>query len=68
MNLLKKNVWILLPSLAAKFLGDKAGKITEDMIKSFRDSFNTKVELLAEVDRDTLYFDGFDDIREEIKN
>ena len=36
-------------------------------IDSFKQEFNSKLELLAEVDRDTLYFDGFDDISKEIK-
>ncbi len=67
-NVLKKMPDILLPSLAGKFLGDKAEEITENMINSFRGEFNKKVELLAEVDRDTLYFDGFEDIGNEIKN
>ena len=44
-----------------------AGIITEAAIDSFRKEFNSKLELLAEVDRDTLYFDGFEDIRRELK-
>jgi lipoate synthase len=38
------------------------------MFDSFKEEFNSKVELLAEVDRDTLYFDGFADIKKEINN
>ena len=37
------------------------------MFDSFKKEFNLKAELLAEVDRDTLYFDGFEDIRNEIR-
>ena len=44
-----------------------AGIITEAAIESFRKEFNSKLELLAEVDRDTLYFDGFEAIRRELK-
>ena len=65
-NFLKKTPDIL-SSFLAKHLGEETGKITKEMIDSFRKEFNTKVELLAEVDRDTLYFDGFDDIEKEIK-
>ena len=40
--------------------------MTKASIDAFREQVNAKVELLAEVDRDTLYFDGFDDIKKEI--
>jgi predicted KAP-like P-loop ATPase len=64
-NFLKRTPDIL-SSLLSKYLGDSAGKITKEMFDSFKEDFNSKVELLAEVDRDTLYFDGFEDIRNEI--
>lgn len=35
--------------------------------KSFKGELNTKIELLTEVDRHTLYFDGFKDIQKEIR-
>jgi lipoate synthase len=52
----------------SKYLGEETGKITKEMFDSFKEEFNSKVELLAEVDRDTLYFDGFADIKKEINN
>jgi predicted KAP-like P-loop ATPase len=64
-NLLKKTPDIA-SSLVSNFLGDHA-KISQVAVDAFRKEFNTKLELLAEVDRDTLYFDGFEDIRSEIK-
>jgi GTPase SAR1 family protein len=64
-SLLKKTPDII-SSVLAKYLGDQAGKITKEMIEDFRKEVNAKVELLVEVDRDTLYFDGFEDIRKEI--
>jgi GTPase SAR1 family protein len=64
-SLLKKTPDII-SSVLAKYLGDQAGKITKEMIEDLRKEVNAKVELLVEVDRDTLYFDGFEDIRKEI--
>jgi hypothetical protein len=65
-NLIKRTPDIA-SSIVSKFLGEKTGEITKDVIESFKHEFNSKVELLAEVDRDTLYFDGFEDIRKELK-
>ena len=65
-NLIKRTPDIA-SSIVSKFLGEKTGEITKDVIESFKREFNSKVELLAEVDRDTLYFDGFEDIRNEMK-
>jgi len=65
-NFLKKSPDIA-SSLISRYLGEQAGKITEEVIDSFRKEFNSKLELLAEIDRDTLYFDGFEDIRTEIQ-
>ena len=63
-NLLKKTPEIA-SSIVSTFL-DRSGKLSEEAINAFRKEFNSKFELLAEVDRDTLYFDGFEDIRSEI--
>ena len=42
-------------SMISTYLGDHAGAISEKAFNSFRKEFNSKFELLAEVDRDTLY-------------
>jgi predicted KAP-like P-loop ATPase len=69
-NFLKKTPDIIthiVTSIASKYLGEGAGDITEEVIESFRQGFNSKLELLAEVDRNTLYFDGIEDIKKEIQ-
>ena len=65
-NFLKKTPDIV-SSILSKHVSEEAGTIIAAAIDSFRKEFNSKLELLAEVDRDTLYFDGFEDIRKEIK-
>ena len=65
-NFLKKTPDIVT-SIISKYVGGDVGKITGAVIDSFKEEFNSKLELLAEVDRDTLYFDGFEDIRNEIQ-
>lgn len=65
-NFLKKTPDIVT-SILSKYVGEDVGKITGAVIDSFKQEFNSKLELLAEVDRDTLYFDGFEDIRKEIR-
>ncbi len=64
-NLLKRSPDIIT-SIISKYIGDTGGKITQDVIDSFKDEFNSKIELLNEIDRDTLYFDGFEEIKKEI--
>ncbi len=65
-NFLKKTPDIV-SSIISKHVSEDVGTITAAAIDSFRKEFNSKLELLAEVDRDTLYFDGFEDIRNEIR-
>jgi hypothetical protein len=64
--LLKKTPDIV-SSIISNYSKD-AGIITQEAIDSFRKEFSSKLELLAEVDKDTLYYDGFEDIQNEIKN
>jgi GTPase SAR1 family protein len=64
-NLIRKTP-DFLTSLVSKFVTPEVGEVTKEIFDSFRKEFNSKVELLAEVDRDTLYFDGFEDIKNEI--
>jgi predicted KAP-like P-loop ATPase len=54
--------------IISKYIGDQDGRITQVVINSFKVEFNSKVEVLNEIDRDTLYFDGFEEIRKEINN
>ena len=65
-NFLKKTPDIV-SSLISRYVAEAAGTITKEAIDSFRKEFNSKFGLLAEEDRDTLYFDGFAGIRSEIK-
>jgi GTPase SAR1 family protein len=66
-NFVKKTPDIV-SSIISKYVGEDIGKFTSAAIDSFKQELNSKLELLAEVDRDTLYFDGFEDIRREIKD
>jgi predicted KAP-like P-loop ATPase len=66
-NFVKKTPDIV-SSIISKYVGEDIGKFTSAAIDSFKQELNSKLELLAEVDRDTLYFDGFEDIRKEIKD
>jgi hypothetical protein len=65
-NFLKKTPDIV-SSIISKNINEDVGIIAKSAVSSFKKEFNSKMELLAEVDRDTLYFDGFDDIKKEIK-
>jgi len=58
----------ILSSFLSQHLGETTGKITEEFFNSLRKEFNSRVELLSEIDRDTLYYDGFEDIRKELMN
>jgi len=57
----------IIASILSKHISEETGTITAAAIESFRKEFNSKLELLAEIDRDTLYFDGFEDITNEIR-
>jgi hypothetical protein len=65
-NFIKKTPDIV-SSILSKYINEDVGVITKETFDSFKKEFNSKMELLAEVDRDTLYFDGFDEIKNEIK-
>ena len=64
-NLLKKTPEII-STIISKYVNEEVGIISKEALESFKKGFNSKMELLTEVDRDTLYFDGFNDIKEEI--
>jgi hypothetical protein len=57
----------IISSFISKHINQETGEVTQGIFDSFKKEFNSKIELLAEVDRDTLYFDGFDDIKKEIE-
>ena len=65
LNFIKKTPDII-SSILSKYINEDVGVITKEAFDSFKKEFNSKMELLAEIDRDTLYFDGFDDIKNEI--
>ena len=64
-NFLKKTPDII-SSIISKYVNEDVGTISKQAFDSFKEEFNSKMELLAEVDRDTLYFDGFEEIKNEI--
>jgi hypothetical protein len=64
-NFIKKTPDIV-SSILSNYINEDLGMITKEAFDSFKKEFNSKMELIAEVDRDTLYFDGFDDIKNEI--
>jgi len=66
MNFLKK-IPDIIPSIAGQYFGEGARNVTDEMIKSFKEQFIPKLELLSEVDKETIYFDGLDNIEEELR-
>jgi hypothetical protein len=65
-NFLKKTPDILT-SIISKYASEE-DEISHEMIDSFKRELNSKIQLIAELDRDTVYFDGFEEIKKEIKN
>jgi GTPase SAR1 family protein len=66
MNFLKK-IPDIIPSIAGHYFGEGARNVTDEMIKSFKEQFIPKLELLSEVDKETIYFDGLDNISAEMQ-
>jgi KAP family P-loop domain/Pentapeptide repeats (8 copies) len=66
-NVLKKMPDII-PTIAGQYFGEGAKKVTEEMINNFKKEFIPKLELIAEVDKETIYFDGLDNIGTELQN
>jgi predicted KAP-like P-loop ATPase len=64
-NILKK-IPDIIPSFAGQFFGEGAKNFTNEAIKSFKEEFIPKLELLTEVDRETIYYDGLDKIANEL--
>ena len=57
----------IISSIVSKYVSDDVGKLTKEAVDLLKKEFNSKIELLAEIDKDTLYFDGFEDIKKEIQ-
>jgi predicted KAP-like P-loop ATPase len=57
----------ILTSIITKYVSEE-DEISQEMFDSFKKEFNSKIQLIAELDRDTVYFIGFEQIRKEIKN
>ena len=65
-NFLKRTPDILT-SIISKYASEE-DEISHEMINTFKKELNSKIQLIAELDRDTIYFDGFREINKEIKN
>ncbi|HEU5447320.1 MAG TPA: pentapeptide repeat-containing protein [Nitrososphaeraceae archaeon] len=65
-NFLKKTPDILT-SIISKYASEE-DEISHEMLESFKRELNSKIQLIAELDRDTVYFDGFEEIKKEIRN
>jgi uncharacterized protein YjbI with pentapeptide repeats len=65
-NFLKKTPDILT-SIISKYASEE-DEISHEMLDSFKRELNSKIQLIAELDRDTVYYDGFEEIKKEIKN
>ena len=65
-NFLKRTPDILT-SIISKYASEE-DEISHEMINTFKKELNSKIQLIAELDRDTIYFDGFKEIKKEIKN
>jgi predicted KAP-like P-loop ATPase len=65
-NFLKKTPDILT-SIISKYASEE-DEISNEMLDTFKKELNSKIQLIAELDRDTVYFDGLDEIKREIRN
>ncbi|HXW11190.1 MAG TPA: pentapeptide repeat-containing protein [Nitrososphaeraceae archaeon] len=65
-NFLKKTPDILT-SIISKYVSEE-DEISNEMLDTFKKELNSKIQLIAELDRDTVYFDGLDEIKKEIRN
>jgi uncharacterized protein YjbI with pentapeptide repeats len=65
-NFLKRTPDILT-SIISKYASEE-DEISHEMINTFKKELNSKIQLIAELDRDTIYFDGYKEIKKEIRN
>jgi len=61
-----KNTTEILTSVISKFASEE-DEISQEMFDSFKKELISKIQLFAELDKDTVYFDGLDEIKNEIK-
>jgi uncharacterized protein YjbI with pentapeptide repeats/energy-coupling factor transporter ATP-binding protein EcfA2 len=62
-----KNTADILTSIISKYASEEY-EISQEMFDTFKKELNSKIQLIAELDRDTVYFDGFEEIKKEIMN
>jgi uncharacterized protein YjbI with pentapeptide repeats len=62
-----KNTPEILTSIISKYASEE-DEISQEMFDSFKKELNSKIQLIAELDKDSVYFDGFEEIKNEIKN
>ncbi|HEY7777090.1 MAG TPA: P-loop NTPase fold protein [Nitrososphaeraceae archaeon] len=65
-NFLKKTPDILT-SIISKYASEE-DEISNEMLDTFKKELNSKIQLIAELDRDTIYYDGLEEIKKEIRN
>ncbi len=65
-NYLKKTPDILT-SIISKYASEE-DEISDEMLDTFKRELNSKIQLIAELDRDTVYFDGLEEIKKELRN
>ncbi|HZA69554.1 MAG TPA: P-loop NTPase fold protein [Nitrososphaeraceae archaeon] len=65
-NYLKKTPDILT-SIISKYASEE-DEISDEMLDTFKRELNSKIQLIAELDRDTIYFDGLEEIKKELRN
>jgi uncharacterized protein YjbI with pentapeptide repeats len=57
----------IITSIISKYTSEE-DEISHEMFDSFKKELYSKIQLISELDRDTVYFDGFEEIKKEIKN
>ena len=62
-----KNTADILTSIISKYASEEY-EISQEMFDTFKKELNSKIQLIAELDRDTVYLDGLEEIKKEIKN
>jgi uncharacterized protein YjbI with pentapeptide repeats/Ni2+-binding GTPase involved in maturation of urease and hydrogenase len=66
-NLLKR-LPDAIPAIAGHFFGEQVGKKTGEAIEEFKQVIIPKMQILATVDQDTIYFDGLKKIEEKMQD
>jgi uncharacterized protein YjbI with pentapeptide repeats len=57
----------IITSIISKYASEE-DEISHEMFDSFKKELYSKIQLISELDRDTVYFDGFEEIKKELKN